>query len=39
MGVAGLAALVGLVPLALGVRRVHLMASLLVPVFLVYLSA
>jgi len=35
---AGLAAVVGLVPIALRVRRVHLMASLLVPVLLTYLG-
>src|SRR5207249_2364596 len=39
IGLAGLAALVGLVPVALRVRRVHLMASLLVPVLLTYLGA
>ena len=39
IGVAAIAMLVGLVPIALRVRRVHLMASLLVPVLLTYLSA
>src|SRR5439155_25692655 len=39
IGLAGLAALVGLVAVALRVRRVHLMASLLVPVLLTYLGA
>lgn len=39
LGVAGLAALVGLVPVRAGVRRVHLMASLLVPVLAGYLVA
>lgn len=34
LAVTGLASLVGLVPVALGVRRIHLMASLLVPVLL-----
>src|SRR5207245_875787 len=38
LGLAGLAAVVGLVPIALRVRRVHLMASLLVPVLLTYLG-
>jgi len=37
LGVAVIAMLVGLVPIALRVRRVHLMASLLVPVLLTYL--
>lgn len=37
LALAGVAAMVGLVPVALRVRRVHLMASLLVPVFLTYL--
>ena len=39
IGLAGLSAIVGLVPVALRVRRVHLMASLLVPVLLTYLGA
>lgn len=34
LAVAGVSVLVGLVPVVLGVRRVHLMASLLVPAFL-----
>jgi len=38
IGLAGLSAIVGLVPVALRVRRVHLMASLLVPVLLTYLG-
>jgi len=38
LGVAAIAMLVGLVPIALRVRRVHLMASLLVPVLLTYLA-
>src|SRR2546425_12426358 len=38
IGLAGLAAVVGLVPIALRVRRGHLMASLLVPVLLTYLG-
>lgn len=38
LGIAGLAALVGLVPVLAGVRRVHLMAALLVPVLLTYLG-
>ena len=38
LGVAAMATLVGLVPIALRVRRVHLMASLLVPVLLTYLA-
>src|SRR2546426_469290 len=38
IGLAGLAAIVGLVPVVLRVRRVHLMASLLVPVLLTYLG-
>ncbi len=37
LGVAGLACLAGLVPVRAGVRRVHLMASLLVPVLATYL--
>ena len=36
VALAGLATLVGLVPIALRVRRVHLMAALLVPVLLTY---
>ncbi len=36
--VAAISMLVGLVPIALRVRRVHLMASLLVPVLLTYLA-
>ncbi len=39
VAVAGTAVLVGLVPVFAGVRRVHLMASLLVPVLLSYLAA
>jgi len=39
IGLACLAAVVGLVPIALRVRRVHLMASLLVPVLLTYLGS
>ena len=39
LAVAGLACLVGLVPVRGGVRRVHLMASLLVPVLAGYLVA
>jgi len=39
IALAGLSAIVGLVPVALRVRRVHLMASLLVPVVLTYLGA
>jgi len=38
IAVAGIATLVGLVPVALRTRRVHLMASLLVPVILTYLG-
>lgn len=38
LAVAALASLVGLVPIALRVRRVHLMASLLAPVLLSYLA-
>lgn len=38
VGVAALAALVGSVPIALRVRRVHLMASLLVPILLPHLA-
>ncbi|HYT00953.1 MAG TPA: tripartite tricarboxylate transporter permease [Thermoplasmata archaeon] len=38
LAIATLAAVVGLVPVALRVRRVHLMASLLVPVLLGYLT-
>jgi putative membrane protein len=37
LAVAGVATLVGLVPIAFRVRRIHLMASLLVPVLLTYL--
>jgi putative membrane protein len=37
LAVAGVATLVGLVPIAFRVRRIHLMASLLVPVLLSYL--
>ncbi len=37
LAVAGLASVVGLVPVRIGVRRVHLMASLLVPVLAGYL--
>lgn len=37
VAIAGIATLIGLVPIALRVRRVHLMASLLVPVVLSYL--
>ena len=37
LAIAGVAMLVGLVPIALRVRRIHLMASLLVPVLLSYL--
>jgi len=36
VAVAAVASLVGLVPVALRVRRIHLMASLLVPVLLTY---
>ncbi len=36
LGIASLAALVGLVPVAARVRRVHLMAALLAPVLLMY---
>jgi len=39
LAIASLAAVVGLVPVSLRVRRVHLMASLLVPVLIGYLSA
>ena len=39
LAIASLAAVVGLVPIALRVRRVHLMASLLVPVLIGYLAA
>lgn len=39
VGIAALAALVGYVPIALRVRRVHLMASLLVPVLLTHLGS
>lgn len=39
LAVAGAACLVGLVPVRAGVRRVHLMASLLVPVLAGYLAA
>ncbi|HEX9340412.1 MAG TPA: tripartite tricarboxylate transporter permease [Thermoplasmata archaeon] len=39
LAVAAIAAIVGLVPIALRVRRVHLMASLLVPVLVGYLKA
>ena len=38
VAVAAVASLVGLVPVALRVRRIHLMASLLVPVLLTYLA-
>ena len=38
VGIAALAAAVGLVPVRAGVRRVHLMASLLVPVLVGYLA-
>lgn len=38
IALAGLASVVGLVPVALRVRRVHLMASLLIPVLLMYLG-
>src|SRR5438093_211709 len=38
VGLACLSAIVGLVPVALRVRRVHLMASLLIPVLLTYLG-
>ncbi len=38
IALAALSAIVGLVPVALRVRRVHLMASLLIPVLLTYLS-
>jgi putative membrane protein len=37
LAVAGVATMVGLVPIAFRVRRIHLMASLLVPVLLTYL--
>lgn len=37
LAVAGLSCVVGLVPVRIGVRRVHLMASLLVPVLATYL--
>ena len=37
-GIAGLACLVGLVPVRAGVRRIQLMASLLVPVLVSYLA-
>ncbi len=36
VGLAGLATLTGVVPIALRVRRIHLMAALLVPVLLTY---
>lgn len=39
MAVAGVSCLAGLVPVRVGVRRVHLMASLLVPVLATYLLA
>jgi putative membrane protein len=39
LGLAGIALIVGLVPVALRVRRVHLMASLLIPVFVGYIAA
>jgi putative membrane protein len=38
IALAALSAIVGLVPVALRVRRVHLMASLLIPVLLTYLG-
>ena len=38
IALAGLSAIVGLVPVALRVRRVHLMASLLIPVLLTYIG-
>lgn len=38
IAIVGIATLVGLVPVALRVRRVHLMASLLVPVILTQLG-
>ena len=38
VALAGLSAAVGLLPIRLGVRRVHLMAALLVPVHLSYLA-
>lgn len=39
VGLAALSAIVGLVPVALRVRRVHLMAALLIPVLITYLSS